>query len=120
MNALGQCNGIINDGVPVHMAQAYAMFRAGGERDFRLDTLKKFMEYGWIDRLGGRTRLLWTKVADSTRLSYARAFGISPALQVMIEEYFSGVCPTAGAQTLPSLHQYYSRLHVDLFKHHTV
>lgn len=116
MNALGQCNGIINDGVPVHMEQARCMWRAGGERNFRLEALKKFMEWGWRDRLGERFKLLWSPVADSTRLSYFRAFGVEPAVQLEVEAYFRSVVLTAGEQTIPSLPTHHSRIHKDLLK----
>nr|UUW21081.1 MAG: RNA-dependent RNA polymerase [Guiyang Paspalum paspaloides tombus-like virus 2] len=116
MNAIGQCNGIINDGVPVHMEQARTMWRAGGARRFDIEALRTQIEYSWRDRLGSRDRLLWSPVQDSTRLSYFLAFGIEPQVQRAVESYLSRVSLTAGGQTLPSLPKHYSRLHKDLLK----
>lgn len=114
MNALGQCNGIVNDGIPVHMSQAKCMWRAGGSRNFSIEAIRKQIEYSWRDRLGLRTRLLWSGVVDSTRLSYFRAFGIAPDVQVAVENYFGSLNLSAGEQTLPSLPRFYSRIHKDL------
>lgn len=116
MNALGQCNGIINDGVPVYMAQARSMYRAGGERKFRLEALKKQIEYSWRDRLGNRTTLNWSKVEDSTRLSFFKAFGIEPYVQRIVEEYFDGVSLVCGGRHTNQLPEFYSRIHKDLLK----
>nr|UZP17200.1 RNA-dependent RNA polymerase [Carnation ringspot virus]UZP17204.1 RNA-dependent RNA polymerase [Carnation ringspot virus] len=114
MNALGQCNGIINDGVPVHMAQAKRMYAAGGNRKFDLKALHKQMEYSWRDRLGARTNLLWSEVEDSTRLSYFRAFGIEPAVQRIVEGYFSESKISEEGRQTNFLPTHYSRLHKDL------
>lgn len=120
MNALGQCNGIINDGVPVHMAQAKRMYKEGGSRRFRLEALHKQMEYSWRERLGNRVSLDWSEVQDSTRLSYFRAFGITPYVQRIVEEYFEGAPMTSKGQQTNFLPSHYSRLHKDLLKprHH--
>lgn len=114
MNALGQCNGIINDGVPVHMEQARAMYRAGGKRKFDLRALHKQMEYSWRDRLGARTNLVWSEVEDSTRLSYFRAFGIEPYVQRIVESYFSSAVVGEEGRQINFLPTHYSRLHKDL------
>lgn len=114
MNALGQCNGIINDGVPVHMAQAQRMYREGGSRKFRLEALHKQMEYSWRERLGGRVSLDWSEVQDSTRMSYFRAFGITPHVQRIVESYFADATMSAKGQQTNFLPTHYSRLHKDL------
>nr|BAA86874.1 57 kDa protein [Red clover necrotic mosaic virus] len=116
MNALGQCNGIINDGVPIHMAQAKLMHKIGGNRKFNLDALHKQMEYSWRDRLGKRTNLLWSEVEDATRLSYFKAFGIEPYIQKIVEEYFSQVEITCEGRSTNVLPAHYSRIHKDLIK----
>lgn len=114
MNALGQCNGIINDGVPINMAQANAMYRAGGCRKFDLKALHKQMEYSWRDRLGARTQLSWSEVEDSTRLSYFRATGIEPCVQRIVEDYFNGLSISEKGHMTNLLPTHYSRLHKDL------
>nr|BAA97674.1 54 kDa protein [Rice virus X] len=116
MNAIGQCNGIINDGVPVHMEQAKAMWRAGGSRNFNVETLRSQIEYSWRERLGNRDRLLWSPVVPSTRLSYFLAFGIEPCVQEAVEAYLARVSLSAGGQTLPGLPRHYSRIHKDLLR----
>lgn len=116
MNALGQCNGIINDGVPIHMAQARKMYQLGGSRKFDLKALHKQMEFSWRDRLGARTKLVWSEVEDSTRLSYFRAFGIEPAVQRIVEEYFAAATVAAEGRQTNFLPTHYSRLHKDLLK----
>lgn len=116
MNALGQCNGIINDGVPVYMSQAKAMYRAGGCRKFNLDALQKQMEYSWRDRLGSRTKLEWNPVEDATRLSFFRAFGIEPQVQKAVEEYFDGLKIVCHGRRTNELPLYYSRIQKDLLR----
>lgn len=112
MNALGQCNGIINDGVPIHMAQAKRMYELGGSRKFKIEALHKQMEYSWRDRLGSRTNLSWSEVEDSTRISYFTAFGVEPRVQRLVEEYFLSAQVGEG-RMINSLPSNYSRIHKD-------
>jgi hypothetical protein len=106
LSAVGTCNGVVNDGVPVLSVMARRMRELGGVN--KVD-LKKYFDYNMLERMGGRTTMD-TAITLESRMSFYKAFGVTPQMQVDLEEYFSVVTNDAGPREVYSFIQPYSYL----------
>jgi len=92
--AISTCGRIINSGVPISYALHDALYRASSKYVKRVEISDEFMfksvEYGNYERMKGLT-FVRRKISDSTRLSYYKAFGITPDIQVALEKYYNGL-----------------------------
>jgi hypothetical protein len=90
--AISTCGRIINSGVPISYALHNCLFRASGKYAKLVEISDEFMfknvEYGNYERMKG-LRHVRRKIADSTRLSYYKAFEITPQTQILLEEYYN-------------------------------
>lgn len=98
LNAIGECGLALTGGLPVLEAYYSVMTRAIPERYRRkLELLAKRAESRDLEILGSGMYQLARGMADrrgtpitvDARVSFARAFGISPQVQVELEDYFN-------------------------------
>lgn len=89
--AISTCGRIINSGVPISFALHNCLYKAAGKYVKRVDISDEFMfksvEYGNYERMKGLTYIR-KNISTSTRLSYYKAFGISPSIQILLEKYY--------------------------------
>lgn len=89
--AISTCGRIINSGVPISFALHDALYRASSKYVKRIEISDEFMfksvEFGNYERMKG---LVYQRkvISDSTRLSYYRAFGVTPDVQIQLENYY--------------------------------
>jgi len=90
MNAVGMCGLSLTSGIPV--VQSYYVSLAGsvGRAKQRVDP--RFFETGFY-RLSRGLESKSRPVSDAARVSFWRAFGIVPDLQIYLEQYFQSVSP---------------------------
>jgi len=92
--AISTCGRVINSGVPVSFALHEALFRAASRYTKRVDLTDEFMfksiEYGNFERMRGLTYVR-RRISNSTRLSYFKAFGITPDVQIALENYYNSL-----------------------------
>lgn len=85
--AVGDCGLTLTAGLPV-LQNVYNRYKVLGKGSRPSKAFRSFvLEYGNTERLRGiKPRLEVTEVAMSTRVSYYKAFGVSPAIQVLTEK----------------------------------
>lgn len=89
--AISTCGRIINSGVPISFALHDCLFRAARLYAKPVELTEEFIfkcvEFGNYERMKG---LEYKRkfISDSTRLSYFKAFGITPDVQIAIENYY--------------------------------
>lgn len=92
--AISTCGRIINSGVPISFALHECLYRASGKYTKRVDLTDEFVfksvEYGNYERMRGLTYVR-RSISDSTRLSYYKAFGITPDVQISLENYYKAL-----------------------------
>jgi len=84
--AVGECGMALTGGIPV-LQEYYKAMRRGGVQG-HVD--ERFLDSGFYrlsKGLSGKERV----VEDATRVSFCRAFGIVPDLQVELERYYAGI-----------------------------
>lgn len=92
--AISTCGRIINSGVPISFALHECLYRAASKYTKKVDLTEEFcfksVEYGNWERMRG---LVYKRrsISTSTRLSYYRAFGITPDVQICLERYYNGL-----------------------------
>jgi hypothetical protein len=90
--AISTCGRIINSGVPISYALHNCLYRASSKYTKMVEISDEFMfknvEYGNYERMKGLKHVR-RNVADSTRLSYYKAFGITPDIQILLEDYYN-------------------------------
>jgi hypothetical protein len=90
--AISTCGRVINSGVPISFALHEALFRAASRYTKRVDLTDEFIfksiEYGNFERMRGLTYVR-RRISNSTRLSYFKAFGITPDVQMALENYYN-------------------------------
>lgn len=90
--AISTCGRIINSGVPISYALHDCLFRASSKYAKLVEISDEFMfknvEYGNYERMKGLKHVR-RSVADITRLSYFKAFGVAPDTQILLENYFN-------------------------------
>lgn len=90
--AISTCGRIINSGVPISFALHSCLNRAARKyaKDVVLsdEFMFKAVEFGNYERMRG---MVYKRkhILDSTRLSYYKAFGITPDIQIDLESYFT-------------------------------
>jgi len=84
--AVGECGGNATSGVPVQSAFYAALLRNGRpcSQGFK-DTI--FRNTGWQQRSANLTNSS-TMISDTARVSYYLAFGVTPTVQRLIEDYY--------------------------------
>lgn len=90
--AISTCGRIINSGVPISFAMHESLYRASSRYVKRVEISDEFMfksvEFGNYERMKG-LKFRRREISDATRLSYFKAFGITPAVQVLLENYYN-------------------------------
>jgi hypothetical protein len=90
--AISTCGRIINSGVPISFALHNCLYNASKKYSKMVEISDEFMfknvEYGNYERMKG-LKYKRRNIADSTRLSYYKAFGITPDIQILLEDYYS-------------------------------
>jgi hypothetical protein len=98
--AISTCGRIINSGVPISFALHNALHRAAKKYTKDVVVNEDFMfrqiEFGNFERMRGLT-FKRKQISDSTRLSYYKAFGISPDVQILVEDYYNSLSLDLGA-----------------------
>lgn len=92
LRAVGICGGILNDGVPIFSAFHSMLVRHGTKS--RIDRAV-FYECGLVNLVRGM-RYHGLSISAETRMSFHRAFGITPQMQLAIEEYYNSLQAPAG------------------------
>jgi len=113
MCAVGYGGMVINDGIPVHSILHKRMFQLGGGRINR-SAIEKFLDFNQIERMGKRV-VTDSPISNETRLSYYKAFGISPHRQILVEEYYKQATVCARTDVVNELPHLYASLHRNLF-----
>lgn len=92
LGAVGICGLTCNLGIPVQYAHANAMFRHGTQPKHN-DIILRVAEFGAYQRMKGLSQSWKDKhvIHPNTRLSYWKAFGIMPAEQIALEEYYDNL-----------------------------
>ncbi len=92
--AISTCGRIINSGVPISFALHECLYKASSKYTKRVeiddDFMFKAVEYGNFERMRGLKYQRKT-ISDMTRLSYYKAFGITPDTQVLLENYYNSL-----------------------------
>lgn len=92
--AISTCGRIINSGVPISFALHSCLYRGAKKhsKDVKLsdEFCFKAIEYGNYERMKGLTYKR-KHISSSTRLSYYKAFGITPDIQIALEEYYQSL-----------------------------
>jgi len=114
MCAVGYCGMVVNDGIPVHSRLHNRMFVLGGERVCQA-SLDKFLDYNGMERMSKKA-VVNSPISDDTRLSYFRAFGISPHTQLLLEDYYDQATVCARTDVVKELPLLHSSLHTSLFR----
>jgi len=90
--AISTCGRIINSGVPISFALHDSLYRAAGKYCKRVELSNEYMfksvEFGNYERMRG---MVYSRkaITNSTRLSYYKAFGISPDIQIALENHYN-------------------------------
>lgn len=92
LGAVGMCNMAINNGIPVQYQLAKTMFNHG-KKPKNSEFLTYVLSWGYKERLSGIQTNYRTphSIHPSTRLSYWNAFGLLPAEQIALEQYYEGL-----------------------------
>lgn len=112
--AVSTCGRIINSGVPISFALHDCLYRASSKYAKQVEISNEFMfksvEFGNYERMRGLTYIR-RKISNKTRLSYFKAFGITPDVQIEIERYYKGLDLDfgRGAEHVNSI-EFYSQL----------
>jgi len=107
LTAVGTCNGAINNGVAVMSTIAKRMRELGNNN--RTIDLKNYFDFNMLERMGNKTEMD-APITEEARNSFYYAFGVTPQMQVDLEEYFSVVTNDAGPREVYSFIQPYSYL----------
>jgi len=107
LTAVGTCNGAINNGVALMSVVARRMRELGNNN--RTIDLKNYFDYNMLERMGNKTEMD-APITEEARNSFYYAFGVTPQMQVDLEEYFSVVTNDAGPREVYSFIQPYSYL----------
>ncbi len=90
--AISTCGRVINSGVPISFALHDCLYRAAGKYTKRVELSDEFIfksvEYGNYERMRG-LKYIRRRISDDTRISYFKAFGITPDVQIALEDYYS-------------------------------
>lgn len=112
--AVGQCGIALNQGVPILSAFHNAMIRNSNSRKISKEYMRRTVEYGNMERLGG-LKVRDLEITPDSRLSFFAAFGVLPGVQLAIEQYFNLLTLSYGSSTVMSLPAHCSVLHNSLF-----
>lgn len=88
--AVGMCGTHINEGVPILQEFHRCFSRGAGGRQVSAAHLARIVEYGNIERMKDLGHAD-TTISAGTRVSFYKAFGVSPSLQEQFENRFRGV-----------------------------
>jgi len=83
--AIGVCNGIINDGVPILSVMAKRMRELS--RLEKIQNMREHFDENMLMRIGKQTRMD-SEITERARISFYKAFGVHPEQQINIEEYY--------------------------------
>lgn len=97
--AVGECGMALTAGVPV-MQEMYTAFMRSGKPSNMKEAV--FMQSGSLMLSKGMDSK-WVPVADSTRVSFFAAFGITPDEQTAMEEYYRGWSVTPVVQDVDDI-----------------
>jgi hypothetical protein len=92
--AVSTCGRIINSGVPIMYSLHNSLFRASSIYTKKIDLSDEFIykvvEFGNYERMRGLTYIR-RSIQSDTRLSFYKAFGITPETQVILESYYDSL-----------------------------
>ncbi|WAU86995.1 putative replicase [Johnsongrass umbra-like virus 1] len=96
LKAVGLCGRTLNDGVPIFHAFHNMLVRLGTDSRIHRSV---FYECGLVNLVKGM-RYEQQPVTHESRLSFHRAFGVDPAMQLAVEEYYGSVQGPLGKSIL--------------------
>lgn len=106
LSSVGICGTHLNEGVPILHAFHSAILRGGGGRKVSTEHMNRIIEFGNIERIRELEHRS-VEILPSTRVSFYRAFGVSPDVQVKLEKMFGkidmhlGGAPEVCKHTIP-------------------
>lgn len=113
LSAVGYCGMVVNNAIPVHSSLHHRMFTLGGTSISNV-ALEKFNDYNNLERMGKHS-VVGSPISDLTRISYYRAFGIPPHVQIMLESYYAQATVCARTDVVKELPLLYASLHTNNF-----
>ena len=102
--AVGLCGVTINSGVPILQSFHNAFIRGSAGRKVSKLHLDRIIEYGNVERMRGISRGV-VPVEGSSRVSFYRAFGVPPSVQVEMEGRFDALALSITGAPVETQHE---------------